>query len=308
MKKLAEIRRANIANQGRVVDVAHLTHARHDRAHVLAPGLFRSLSPGERKKSKLDVIYDFGNDQRIEFQGFQPLGVLEMRVLQGIVAMAGPGGLILEDQDEASPAGGQLMLDLFDPDPVVQAAKLKPPSLVIRDSLRRLAREIGMDEGGKSLKAIRQSIERMFAVTIFVQTGKRRMGMRMLAAYASDEGTGDLYVALNPRIAGAILGDIPHARIDLNEARALETDPARFIHQRLCGWIDAGKSGQIGVETLASYVWPDAPKSDSAVRRRKLKVRSAMQELRTIGWNVTETRKDSWRIVRPCLPLSAEDW
>jgi hypothetical protein len=34
-----------------------LTHARHDPAHCLAPGLFRSLKKGERRTGKLDVTY-----------------------------------------------------------------------------------------------------------------------------------------------------------------------------------------------------------------------------------------------------------
>lgn len=275
-----------------------LTHARHDRAHVLAPGLFRSLAPGERKKLKLDVVYDFGDGERLEFGGKEPLGVLEMRVLQGLVAMSGRDGLILEDQDNVSPAGGQLMLELFEPDPVVQAAKLKPASLVIRDSLRRLAREIGMEEGGRNLKLIREAIERMFGVTIFVQTGKRRLGMRMLAAYASDEGTGDLYVALNPRIASAIMGATPYARIDLNEARRLDSDPARLIHQRLCGWIDPGKSGEAGIEKLAEYVWPEEG-NNAAMRFRKTRVRKAVAEIAAAGWRIEEVRKDHWRFIRP---------
>lgn len=208
----------------RMVD---LTHARHDRAHVLAPGLFRSLAPGERKKLKLDVTYNFGAREQIEFRGFEPLGVLEMRVLQGLVAMAGPDGLVLDDHDRAGPAGGQLMLDLFEPDPIVMAAKLKPASLVVQDSFRRLAREIGMDEGGASVKKIRMAVERMFGVTIFVQSSSgKRLGMRLLAGYASDESTGDLYVALNPRIAAAVMGNTPHARIDLAEVRQLKSDPS----------------------------------------------------------------------------------
>jgi hypothetical protein len=121
----------------------------------------------------------------------------------------------------------------------------------------------------------------------------------MLAAYASDEGTGDLYVALNPRIAGAIMGHEPHARIDLREARSLETDPARLIHQRLSGWIDLGRSGEVGIEKLMEYVWPDTPESDSAVRRRKAKVRQSVKEIAGVGWRVSEEKKDFWRFIRP---------
>ncbi|WP_268915743.1 replication protein C, IncQ-type, partial [Aeromonas caviae] len=35
---------------------------RHDPAHCLAPGLFRSLKRGERKRLKLDVTYTHGDD------------------------------------------------------------------------------------------------------------------------------------------------------------------------------------------------------------------------------------------------------
>lgn len=276
-----------------------LTHARHDRAHVLAPGLFRSLGPGDRKRLKLDVVYDYGDGERLEFGAKEPLGVLEMRVLQGIVAMAGPEGLILEHEDKASNGGKQLMLALFDPaDSVVKAAREKPPALIVRDSLRRLAREIGVAEGGKNLKLIRESIERLFGVTVFVQQGKRRLGTRLLATYASDEETGDLYVALNPRLAAAILGRTPYARIDLAEARALQSDPARLIHQRLSGWIDPGKSGEVTADTLAGYVWPEEA-SEAQTRWRKTKVRKAVTEIKAAGWRTDEVRRDCWRFIRP---------
>ena len=280
-----------------------LTHARHDRAHVLAPGLFRSLAPGDRKRLKLDVTYQFSDDERLEFRGFDPLGVLEMRVLQGIVAMAGPEGLLLEDEDKASSGGKQLMLALFEPsDSLMQTAREKPTSLIVKDSLRRLAREIGMEEGGKNLKLIREAIRRLFGVTVFVCQGKREVGTRLLSSYASDEHTGDLFVALNPRLAAAILGRVPHARIDLAEARALGSDPARLIHQRLSGWIDPGKSGEATAETLAGYVWPDEAPTERAARARMTKARKAVEEIRSIGWRVDETRKDCWRFIRPKLP------
>ncbi len=44
-----------------------LSHVRHDPAHCLAPGLFRALKRGERKRSKLDVTYDYGDGKRIEW-------------------------------------------------------------------------------------------------------------------------------------------------------------------------------------------------------------------------------------------------
>lgn len=278
--------------------VYDLTHARHDPAHVLAPGLFRSLGPGDRTAMKLDVTYLHGQDQ-LEFKGHEPLGVDDMRVLQGIVAMAGPDGLILRDEDDLPEAGRQLLLDLFSPPAVVAEAGRKPDTLVVRDSFRRLAREIGLPEGGANLRLIRKSVERLFGVTVFVQSGKRRVGMRLLSAYASDEGNGDLYVALNPRLAGAIFGDRQHIRIDLAEVRALGTDPARLIHQRLCGWIDAGKSGKVSIETLAEYVWPVPTEVESTQKKRRATTRKALAELSAIGWTVDEYARGKMQISRP---------
>lgn len=277
--------------------VYDLTHARHDPAHVLAPGLFRSLGPGDRAAMKLDVIYLHGQDQ-LEFKGHEPLGVDDMRVLQGIVAMAGPGGLILRDKEDLPEAGRQLLLDLFSPPAVVAEAGRKPDTLVVRDSFRRLAREIGMPEGGANLRLIRRSVERLFGVTVFVQSGKRRVGMRLLSAYASDEGNGDLYVALNPRLAEAIFGDGKHIRIDLAEVRSLRTDPARLIHQRLCGWIDSGKSGKITIETLADYVWPVPTEIESTLKKRRATVRKALAELSAVGWTVEEYARGKMKITR----------
>ncbi|WP_449301402.1 replication protein C, IncQ-type, partial [Paracoccus fontiphilus] len=292
-------KRAAQRGGARMVD---LSYALHDRAHVLCPGLFRSLAPGDRKRLKLDIIYNYGQDERLEFGGKEPLGVLEMRVLQGIVAMAGPEGLLLENEDEASPGARQLMLSLFEPsNAIIQAAKDRPTSLIVRDSLRRLAREIGLVESGNNLRNIRQAVERLFGVTVMVRKGGRSEGFRLLSSYASDEETGDLFVALSPRIASAILGRIPHARIDLIEARALESDPARLIHQRLSGWVDPGKGAEVGVDKLAEYVWPEEA-TEAQARWRRTKVRKAVAEIGAAGWRIEELRKDFWRFTRPRLP------
>ena len=56
-----------------------LTHVRHDPAHCLAPGLFRSLKRGDRKRCKLDVTYTFGEDESMRFVEFEPLGADDMR-------------------------------------------------------------------------------------------------------------------------------------------------------------------------------------------------------------------------------------
>ena len=268
-----------------------LTHAKHDPAHCLAPGLFRSLKKGDRKKLKLDVVYEFGSGTRLEFSGPEPLGSDDLRVLQGLVAMAGPDGLLLSP-DPQTDAGKQLRLFL---EPKWEAVQSN--AMVVKGSYRKLASEIGYLNIEDS-RPIRDCIERLWKVSIIVQHKGKRMGYRLLSEYASDDVQGRLHVALNPRIASAVMGDSPHSRIELSEVRRLQSDPARLIHQRLCGYIDPGKTRNVGLDTLATYAWPDEVVG-SAMRMRHKRAREALAEIEGCGWAVVETTKGQFKISRP---------
>jgi hypothetical protein len=274
-----------------------LTHARHDPAHCLAPGLFRSLKRGERKRSKLDVTYTYGKDS-IRFWGPEPLGADDLRVLQGLVAMAATSGKdgrgIILSQEPKTDEGRQLRLWLE-----LKWDALEKDALVAKGSFGQLARELGYaDEGGSQFKTIRESIERLWAVSVIVERDGRRQGFRILSDYASDEQECKLFVALNPRLAEAVMGERPHTRIDMAEVRALQTDPARLMHQRLCGWIDPGKSGRVEIDTLCSYIWPDQA-STEAMKKRRQTARKALAELAALGWKVGEYAAGKWEIGRP---------
>ncbi|WP_434057944.1 replication protein C, IncQ-type [Acinetobacter pseudolwoffii] len=59
------------------------------------------------------------------------------------------------------------------------------------------------------------------------------------------------------------------------EVRALDSETARLLHQRLCGWIDPGKTGKASIDTLCGYVWPSEA-SGSTMRKRRQRVREAL--------------------------------
>ncbi|GAB1257622.1 replication protein C, IncQ-type [Aurantivibrio plasticivorans] len=268
-----------------------LTHARHDPAHCLAPGLFRSLKRGERKTIKLDVVYEFGQGQKIEFSGPEPLGADDLRILQGLVAMAGPAGLVLSP-DPKTDAGLQLRMFM---EPKWDA--IQQDAMVVKGSYRALAKEIGY-ANIEDTKPIRDCIERLWKVSIIALSGGKRRGFRLLAEYASDDAAGKLFVALNPMIAQAVMGGNQHVRINLWEVRSLKSDAARLIHQRLCGWIDPGRSRRIELDTLCSYVWPD-PASATTMRKRRQRARESLPELISIQWKVSEYALGKFEITRP---------
>ncbi len=276
---------------GGVAMAFDLTHARHDPMHCLVPGLFRSLKRGERKKLKLDVTYHYAENEQARFVGFEPLGADDMRLLQGLVALGGPKGIILTPEPTAD-LPKQLRLFL---EPKFDA--VGQDALVVRESMTSLLGEIGLTDGGDNIRAIKACLLRMANVTVVVTKGSRQRSFHLMS-YAFDEEDGRLFVALNPQIAEAILGRRPYTRIEMAEVRALQTDPARLIHQRLCGWIDPGKAGRAELDTLCGYVWPDEANAE-AMKKRRQKARKALAELDAVGWKVNEYAEGKWEIGRP---------
>ena len=289
--------------KGKVVAMTfNLTHTRHDPAHCLAPGLFRSLKKGERKTGKLDVTFVYG-DESIKFWGPEPLGADDLRVLQGLVAMAATSaengrGIMLHPEPRTE-EGKQVRIRLD-----LKWDAIEKDGMVAKGSYRQLARELGYEDadGGKRFRLIRGSIERLWAVSVIVDKGGKRQGFRILSDYESDAKDGKLFIALNPRLASAIVGDQRHTRIEMSEVRALNSDPARLIHQRLCGWIDQGKSGKIKIDNLAAYVWPDVIEIPAAtLRQRRATVKKALLELVALGWKAQEGAGGVWSIERPAI-------
>jgi hypothetical protein len=173
--------------------------------------------------------------------------------------------------------------------------------MVVKGSYRALAREVGYADPDNT-RPIRECIERLWKVSIIAQNGMKRQGFRLLSEYASDEQDGRLYVALNPLIARAVMWSGQHVRISMDEVRGLQTDPARLIHQRLCGWIDPGKSGRVELDTLCGYVWPDVATNPNTLKTRRQTARKVLAELAVIGWTVSEYAKLKWEISRARPP------
>ena len=259
------------------------THARHDSAHCLAPGLFRSIKKGDHQKHKLHVVYKFGEKELVEFKGPEPLGAEDLVVLQGLIAMAGPQKLILSPELN-SPAAIALREGLE-----LKWNAVDESTMVIKDSFRKLAREIGYNpDSGGDLKTIAQCIERLWTVSIIVQCGNDRRGYKMLSYYGSNTQKGNLLVALNCRVATAIFGIRPFTRINMDEVRKLNTGPARILHQRLCAIISQGETRKILPETLVSYIWPE-PAVGSTLRMRRQTLKKALTEIAETGsWSIKE--------------------
>jgi hypothetical protein len=275
------------------VKACELTHARHDAAHCLAPGLFLSLKKGERKRLALDVSYQFGQASlnKIEFSGPEALGVDDLRVLHGLVAMAGPKGHRLPTHPH-SEVGKELRRRL-EPSGEAEAQD----ACIVEVKYRALSREVGYRNPGHT-RSIKESIQRLSKVSIVEHIGLRRRGYRLLSAYEGGDALASLHVALNPRLADSIFGNTSFTRIDFAEVRSLTTDPARLMHQRLCGWIDPGRRRNVSLETLCNYVWRQEV-SIEASKKRRIAIRRALSELSDVGWLIDEYSNGKFSICRP---------
>lgn len=272
-----------------------LTHCRHDAVICLAPGLFRMLHKGTRSDVPLNVTYEFQEGWSIEFSAGELLGPDDLLVLQGLVGLAGPTGQVISTTP-TSPEGLQLR-NLLELDGVARHDDL----LRVTSSFRTLAREIGLSEGGRVLKHIRTSIERLWKVSVIVQDPRgQRVGFRLLSSMATD--TKRLDVALNPRISAAVLGNIRHTRMSMIEIRRLRSDAARLLHQRLSAWIDAdGLPRRAELDTLCGYIWPGHQESSAeTMRKRRWSCRQAIAEIARTGWSFTKYAAQKYEILRPC--------
>jgi hypothetical protein len=288
--------------------------------------LFRSLPKSARARSHFKVVYEPSPELRITYSGDEALGVNDMRILQGLVAMAGHKQLVLHAAPKTE-QGRELRELLMRREPGLADASLQ----LAESSCRALLDAIGMQPGGLNVAALRASIKRMAGVRITVERvadkldragnvvvkdGKRVRVVHeqmypMLLRYESchirgEPESGWIFVALNPEITKAILGEKPWTRIDLDEVRALSSDPARLLHQRLCAFIDQGKVCGVSVDTLVEYVWPrlgdETTPSASRARGQRKQIREALDEIREqCGWSIERESpaSDVYLIGRP---------
>ena len=281
------------------VSTYRLTHARHCPTHCLLPGLFRSV-PKKKRQKGLELKYQFAGGVRVEVKMFEALGADDMRILQGLIAMAAiqADGKKMEPLPPAPTSPDMVNLrNMLD----TRGDAKGMPGCTVRCSYFQLAKEIGYANPRDS-ERIRACIERLYLVTLFIQRGPNRTAFRLLARADSDAH--GIFVALNPEIANAIMGG-RHVRIPMDEVRKLKSDPARLIHQRLCGWIDPGRHGTVGVDKLAAYVWPDTEGvSPITIRRRLCDIRKIARGFSLPGWRVEENNENVtfYRPKRPTHP------
>lgn len=254
--------------------------ARHDPAICLAPGIFRSLPRGAKHRNRrVEVVYQHG-DSTLRFVLPFLLGAEDLRVLQVLVSLAGRDRTTLP-QDPITDTGRALKLQL--------ASQRTADALVVRTRLANVLRALNREDCRDARTAIRESLVRLASVVVIVVCRSRDASAHLLS-HAVDAKSGELVVALDPRVTAAALGAERYTLINLDEVRALKGDLAVILHQRLCAWIDPGRTRLVREETLVRYAFPEPASTASARAKRVRRVRAAVACLITVGWTAQERR------------------
>lgn len=268
-----------------------LSFCQHDTLLCLADGLFKSLDKKVARKVMLQFTAKHGKES-VQFTCIEPLGANDLRFLQGVVALAGLNGKGLSNSP-TNPIPEKLRAGLK-----TTGELAKKNALFVEVKITQLLKALGMSDGGTNMNSFKASIQRMSTVKVEYKKMSLSASTQLLS-FVEEKNPKGFFVALNPRLAEAIQGEVGtrFTRIELHEVRAIKNDATRIIHQRLCGFINQGKSHRLKMDTLCGYVW--AKDAAATVPMQRSRLQEALNELGTVGWTVEETTKDTYTIIRP---------
>ena len=259
-----------------------LLFARIDRALLLAPDLFRSL-PRDGRTVPLAIDYQYGK-LATRFTGPSSLGCGDLRTMMGIAALAAVSRRHVSA--DPNPAFADLrramVADGNDGDGNFALVACGDVDLASAAGYAR-------DGGGALRSSLRASLDRLSRVRVDVVGDGFRSSTQLLAWDRKGAGRTKVRIALNARSSQCATGNIQYTRIDLVEARDLTSDPGRLLHAWLSAWVDAGKRKSVGLDRLAEVVWGTAATVDPSpglVSQRRASLRRALEELRSVGWDV----------------------
>lgn len=270
-----------------------LKYAKLSPAIVQAVGLFRSVKPGAREQ-RLEVEYEAKDKLLYRFDGPCLLGVDDMRVMQGIIAIACAQNVEFTSRFDAESG------DQFEKITMLLSRKLD-----MHTTYDELARMIGYSASGSGADmTIRNALERLSTVRISIEpTGRTRRHTfnagHIFERLSSDDTNKLVAVKICPLLAFAVLGGPgTYMRSDLVEARKLKTDSSRLLHMHL-SWLTPGNSFKIKTDTLVSYVYGKEKVTADAQRKRRARAIEGLKKLASeLGWIVTQNRS-VFQVTRP---------
>lgn len=237
--------------------------------------IFRPIEKGNTRQ-KLEVTRKWG-EATLRFVGPNPLTVGDQSVLLAVLQIATDS---LKDavlpQDTVEAKRLEKMLG--------QTGRyLSDKYVLVATSFRQLAKLAKGNTGGPAVALVRSSLARLTETTVWVEQGKDKASARLVAWEVSwDEG---VLLSVHWRLVNALCGKA-YTQISMVERGALGTEAAKALHFLMSCHVNPGKSWTCELDSLQLHVWGPCP-SREALRKRRLKLRSALKELGSLpSWTV----------------------
>lgn len=253
---------------------------RIDHMHLLLRRLFRSVPKHEMGK-RMHFIENYGHLE-IEVRGFCQLSVFDFKIFQAILLLSCQKrrGTVVKEQ-AISEKYHLLRMNLK-----LKDESTKDISCAIETSAYELANVLNKQRHGKWQRMVLNSLKNMTGVAFHIKDTNSRKTYGFNVLSYSNEDNGRIQILINPFLALAILGKRNYTKIDINESRQLESEPACLLHSYLCAVINLGKTRSFLLTTLMNYVW-DEDESPAVVRKRLSRlVKDVLPCFERINWNV----------------------
>jgi len=248
------IQRQKIAKQEESFAVYELNHALIDGLFETSPKMKKGYLQYREVIRNITVI---GKDpetgwQRQEhitltFMAPRVLNATAESILLAILSLAKQDGLSIEPEQLTSP------FTLAEGDAQVRN------KVQITCTMYQLMKLAGMGDGKKYYELAKFYMEQMGRATVKWENHTSGWwGLTNILQFTSDSD-GRVIAQTNWRLAGALLGNYYHARIDLNERHVLRKDASKTLHRWLSAhlWQHNGKAEYIKYDTLVEHIWTE---------------------------------------------------
>jgi hypothetical protein len=157
-----------------------------------------------------------------------------------------------------------------------------PRTVYVDTTLYAILQVANMADDGRSYAQVRECIDRLAAVTVFVNRhGVSTPPMRLLSRIIKDDG--HIKIALNERLAMAFAHQ--YVEVDLEERQLLHTDAAKILHAYLSATLRRGGMFKYTVDTLAFHIYGENNPKKDLRRKRRERTREALKSISQLpGW------------------------
>lgn len=275
---------------------------RQDRTTGLVKGMF-VLDPDPERKEVITQSVRTRDGVVVTYR-FTPMGAFDLRVLHAVSAMAMGsfrGEAAYFDASDTSAAAEEAWAALSGGATRGALQRINRRWVgIIRTTKRQLAEVVsrtGTRPGGKDLERCYSALKRLSEVTLHIASEDRKNEFTTHLINGLGRDDDRVVIAINPSMMNAIAREAgAFSLMSMHALRAVRQESTTLIVNKMCSFLDPGKSIKVGMERFEEYIWGDVlPRTTPAEGARHNQVREdrkaryktirrALAELPSIGW------------------------